>query len=105
MTYTPAGADIDAVFDVKVVYQQDHTRRRPRRRCRRPSCRGPACSALIDYEKVYAADPGDDIFEKRGIYRDGAIVVVRPDQYVANVLPLGAREELSNFFAPILIER
>ena len=38
----------------------------------------------------------------RGIYRDGAVVVVRPDQYVANVLPLTAKAELAAFFAPLL---
>jgi phenol 2-monooxygenase len=29
-------------------------------------------------------------------------VVVRPDQYVANVLPLTATAELAAFFAPLL---
>jgi phenol 2-monooxygenase len=57
---------------------------------------------LIDYEKVYAADPASDIFEQRGVSRAGAIVVVRPDQYVADVLPLPATSELAAFFAPIL---
>jgi phenol 2-monooxygenase len=57
---------------------------------------------LVDYEKVYAADPADDIFELRGIDRAGAIVVVRPDQYVSHVLPLSATDELAAFFAPIL---
>ena len=32
----------------------------------------------------------------------GAVVVVRPDQYVAHVLPLQTREELTDFFAGIL---
>ena len=51
---------------------------------------------------MYAADPADDIFEQCGIDRAGAIVVVRPDQYVANVLPLTATAELAAFFEPIL---
>lgn len=59
--------------------------------------------ALIDYEKVYAADPHDDVFEVRGIDRGGALVVVRPDQYVAHVLPVGAHGELAAFFGPILV--
>jgi phenol 2-monooxygenase (NADPH) len=29
-------------------------------------------------------------------------VIVRPDQYVAHVLPLTATDELAAFFAPIL---
>lgn len=98
---TPESADRDAWFDVKVVYQQPYTDVDlgvvpelflPRS--------GPF--QLIDYEKVYAADPKDDVFEARGIDRAGAVVVVRPDQYVANVLPLTATVELAAFFQPIL---
>ena len=96
--YTPIGTDGDSRFDIKVVYQQAHTSVDlggvpsiflPRG--------GPF--GLVDYEKVYATDPVVDIFDERGIDRDGAIVVVRPDQYVAQVLPLGATEELADFFA------
>jgi phenol 2-monooxygenase len=98
---TPADADRDAWFDVKVVYQQDHVNVdinavpdafRPRT--------GPF--ELIDLEKVYAVDPDQDIFDLRGIDRRGVVVVVRPDQYVANVLPLTATDELAAFFRPIL---
>ncbi len=59
---------------------------------------------LIDYEKVYATLPDDDIFEVRGISRDGCVVVVRPDQYVAHVLPLSATDELADFFAQNMLE-
>ncbi|MDN4598272.1 FAD-binding monooxygenase [Leifsonia virtsii] len=101
---TPASADPDAWFDVKVVYQQAHTAVDlgvvPELFLPRV---GPF--GLIDYEKVYAADPADDIFAARGIHRDGAIVVVRPDQYVADVLPLTATDELAAFFRPILATR
>jgi Domain of unknown function (DUF2437) len=41
---------------------------------------------LIDYEKIFCADvlSGQDIFDMRGIDRkNGCIVIVRPDQYVA----------------------
>jgi phenol 2-monooxygenase (NADPH) len=101
---TPEGSDVDAWFDVKVIYQQDHTGVDigavpdvflPRS--------GPF--GLIDYEKVYAADPAQDIFELRGIDRGGAVVVVRPDQYVASILPLTATDELAAFFGPILLSR
>ena len=60
---------------------------------------------LTDYEKVYATDPNADIFELRGLDRSGVVVVVRPDQYVANVLPLTATAELAAFFAPLLQPR
>ncbi|SDS94507.1 FAD-binding monooxygenase [Microterricola viridarii] len=100
--HTPAGGDIDAVFDVKVVYQQAHTEfdlgSVPEAFLPRT---GPF--GLIDYEKVYAALPADDIFEQRGISRTGAVVVVRPDQYVAAVLPLSATGELADFFAQNLL--
>ena len=39
-----------------------------------------------------------------GESRDGAIVVVRPDHYVANILPLTSRGELADFFRPLLNE-
>jgi phenol 2-monooxygenase len=101
---TPAGADPDAWFDVKVIYQQDHTSidigAVPE--AFRPQV-GPF--QLTDYEKVYATDPTADIFELRGLDRGGVVVVVRPDQYVANVLPLTATAELSAFFAPLLPDR
>lgn len=101
VAFTPPDADADALFDVKVVYQQDHTgvdiglvpvAFKPRV--------GPF--GLIDYEKAYSADPHDDIFEVREIDRGGAIVVVRPDQYVAHVLPLTATPELTEFFRPLM---
>ena len=102
LRHTPAGTDPDSVLDVKVVYQQDHFGVefadvpdvfKPRV--------GPF--GLIDYEKVYATDPAHDIFELRGIDRGGAVVVVRPDQYVAAVLPLSATAELREFFAGALL--
>ncbi|MFJ6000625.1 FAD-binding monooxygenase [Arthrobacter sp. NPDC092385] len=101
---TPRGADRDAWFDVKVIYQQAHTRvdigQVPREF--RPAV-GPF--GLTDYEKVYAADPAADIFDLRGIDRTGAVVVVRPDQYVAHVLPLADTAGLARFFAPLLRSR
>jgi phenol 2-monooxygenase (NADPH) len=42
---------------------------------------------------------GHDIFAMRGINRDaGCMVVVRPDQYVAHVLPLDGYAQLAAFF-------
>ncbi|RAX47915.1 3-hydroxybenzoate 4-monooxygenase [Arthrobacter sp. AQ5-05] len=97
---TPAGLDEDAWFDVKVIYQQKHEdidiNAVPR--AFKPEV-GPF--KLTDYEKVYGMVPGADIFETRGLAREGVIVVVRPDQYVANVLPLDATEELGAYFAQI----
>lgn len=98
---TPAGLDPDAWFDVKAIYRQPHTELELRRA---PEVFLPRVGefGLIDYEKVYAALPDDDIFTRRGIHADGAIVVVRPDQYVALVSPLDAVDELGAFFAGVL---
>lgn len=106
--YTPSGADVDAVFDIKVIFQQGHDElditRAPE--VFRPKT-GPL--GLMDWEKVFAAGPSywcrTDIFEERGISRDGAIVVVRPDGYVAHVLPLTATAELAEFFAGQMLPR
>jgi phenol 2-monooxygenase len=56
---------------------------------------------LLDYEKMFCADlkSGNDIFTTRGIDREaGCMVVVRPDQYVAHVLPLDGFQELTSYF-------
>ena len=98
---TPEGADRDAWFDVKVIYQQDHTGIDIGSV---PAVFKPEVGPfkLTYLEKVYGTDPAADIFELRGLDRGGVVVVVRPDQYVANVLPLTATAELAAFFAPIL---
>ncbi|MGN6753033.1 MAG: FAD-binding monooxygenase [Intrasporangium sp.] len=102
--FTPKGADLDAVFDVKAVYQQDYT---AVDLSTVPPVFLPRVGPfqLIDYEKVYAALPDPDIFEARDIDRGGCVVVVRPDQYVAHVLPLSATSELTEFFAQNMLER
>lgn len=95
--YTPKRADLDSVFDVKVISQEAFTEVELNKvpKIFRPQS-GPF--GLTDYEKVYSADPSHNIFEERGISRNGAVVVVRPDQYVASVLPLDAHQELAAFF-------
>jgi phenol 2-monooxygenase len=104
--YTPAGADPDAVFDVRAILQQRH---RDVRLDDLPPLLLPRKGryGLIDYEKAFAPDwttGADDIFELRGIHREeGALVIVRPDQYVAHVLPLDAHTELAAYFAPLLL--
>ncbi|SDZ45711.1 FAD-binding monooxygenase [Herbiconiux ginsengi] len=99
VAYTPTGTDRDSVFDVKVVYPQVHTEVDI---ATVPAIFLPRVGpfGLIDYEKVYAGAPGDAIHDQRGIdRRDGCVVVVRPDQYVAHVLPFTATTELAEFFA------
>ena len=100
--HTRAGADIDSVIDVRAVFPQAHrevaleatpTLLRPRK----------GRLGLVDYEKMFCPDfRAGDIFGARGIDRDGAIIVVRPDQYVAHVLPLDGFDELAAFFGGFL---
>ncbi|MFJ9929065.1 MULTISPECIES: FAD-dependent monooxygenase [Streptomyces] len=94
----PEGVRPDDWFDLKVTYQQDHhaVELSDVPEVFRPRV-GPY--GLVDRERVHAVIPEDDIFAARGISRDGAVIVVRPDQYVAHVLPLTATGELAEFFA------
>lgn len=105
--YTASRADIDSVLDVRGVFQQEHR-----------SLSIEAMPALLlppkgrlglrDYEKMFCADhkDGDDIFDIRGVNRKaGCIVVVRPDQYVANVLPLDGYEALAAFFDGFMVPK
>jgi phenol 2-monooxygenase (NADPH) len=102
--YTPAAADVDSVFDVRAVFQQYH---RDLALADLPSLLVPRKGryGLVDYEKAFTADRRYDVFDLRRIDRDqGALVVVRPDQYVSHVLPLDAHADLAAFFAPLLTE-
>lgn len=87
-------------FDVKIVYPRtyDEVTMADVPDVFRPRV-GPF--ELFDDENVFAIDPADDIFERREISPAGAIVVVRPDQYVANVLPLDGAEDFARFFSSV----
>jgi phenol 2-monooxygenase len=100
---TPAGAEPDSVVDVRAVLQQGH---RDVAVDALPSVLLPRKGrfGLVDYEKVFCPDPrAGDLFDTRGIDRDaGCLVLVRPDQHVAAVLPLDGHEELADFLAGVL---
>lgn len=102
--HTQPGEDIDAVIDVRAIFQQTFDQLAVERM---PSLLRPCTGklGLQDHEKVFCVDHkgAGDIFTMRGIDRErGCIVVVRPDQYVAHVLPLDGFTALSAFFAGIL---
>ena len=106
LRHTPAGADVDAVIDVRAVFQAPH---RELTLGAMPALLLPNKGrlGLVDYEKIFcpAVDPAQDIFDLRGIdRRHGCIVVVRPDQYVAQVLPLGGHDALGSFFAGFMLD-
>jgi phenol 2-monooxygenase len=104
--FTPADADVDAVFDVKAVYQQPFEEVEV---TSAPALFQPKTGplGLTDWEKVYAAGPSKwtetDIFAARELSRDGVVIVVRPDQYVAVILPLDDTAELAEFLEGALL--
>ncbi|MEQ6204528.1 FAD-dependent monooxygenase [Sulfitobacter sp. HNIBRBA2951] len=98
--FTDPAADMDSVFDMRAVFQCSHREMDisalPRALVPRKGLYG-----LIDYEKAFCPDlkHGPDIFDHRGIDRaQGALILVRPDQYVASVLPLDAFAQVEAFF-------
>jgi phenol 2-monooxygenase len=102
--FTPVGWAPDSVIDVRAIFQQPHHTLSP---SDLPPVLLPQKGrfGLIDYEKAFCPDPSTaDIFDMRGIRRDsGCIVIVRPDQYVSDILPLDAHDALSAFFDRILV--
>jgi phenol 2-monooxygenase (NADPH) len=101
--YTRSDEDIDALIDVRAVFQQAFDALAYEEI---PPLLTPLKGkfGLMDREKVFCVDHKGqgNIFDMRGIDTDqGCMVVVRPDQYVAHVLPLDAFQELSDFLAGI----
>jgi phenol 2-monooxygenase len=103
--YTREGEDIDSVIDVRAVLQQGH---RDLALEAMPAFLLPRKGryGLRDYEKLFCPDlkSGHDIFDMRGLDRaGGCTVIVRPDQYVAHVLPLDGFRELAAFFGGFML--
>lgn len=99
--YTPISADIDSVIDVVAVFQQQSLSIDTM-----PDFLWPAKGVLglRDYEKVFCAQPINDIFDLRGLDRSiGCMVIVRPDQHIAQILPLTAHTELTQFFDGFMV--
>jgi phenol 2-monooxygenase len=102
--YRRAGDDVDAVIDLRAIVQQGH---RDLRLETMPELLLPRKGrlGLRDYEKIFCPDlhSGQDIFDLRGIDRErGCIVIVRPDQYIAHVLPLEGHAALATYFEGVL---
>ena len=91
------GDDISTLIEPNVIYQSEYTTF---------ACpevpeifRPPVGELGLDYwEKIYSVIPENNIFDLRGIRKDGAVVIVRPDQYVAAVLPLNDFEGICAYF-------
>lgn len=104
LRHTAKGADLDSVIDVRAIFQADH--RDLALEDMHPfllPLKGRY--GLRDYEKIFCPDlsGGNDIFDQRGIDRKkGCMVIVRPDQYIGEVLPLDGFAGLSAYFSGIL---
>ena len=104
--YTPAGADVDAIFDLRAVFQQSHHQLAI---TAMPDLLFPRKGryGLRDYEKAFCAlaETSQNIYALRGIDREqGCLVVVRPDQYIAHILPLDATQALADFWAGFMLD-
>ncbi|SFB72999.1 FAD-binding monooxygenase [Tropicimonas isoalkanivorans] len=102
--YARPDEDIDGLIDLRAVFQQtfDALHYEDIPALLKPE---KGKYGLQDHEKVFCVDHkgAGDIFDMRGIDRArGCMVVVRPDQYIAHVLPLDGFEELSRFFDGVL---
>ena len=105
LRYTKDGDDCDALIDVRGIVQCGF---RDIQITDLPALLRPQKGrlGLVDYEKAFCADliSGNDVYDMRNINRDtGCIVIVRPDQYVANILPLDAQDDLATFFDGIFL--
>jgi len=99
--FTPKGADIDSVIDVYGVFQQQDLAIEEM-----PDFLWPRKGkyGLRDYEKVFQAIEENNIFSQRAInVETGCMVVVRPDQHIACILPLTEHKALSDFFEEFMI--
>ena len=105
VNHTRRDEDIDAVIDLRAVFQDTFDRLSYGDM---PSLLKPTKGkfGLQDHEKAFCVDHkgAGDIFDMRGIDRQkGCMIVVRPDQYIANVLPLDGFAELADCFAGFLL--
>ena len=91
---TPDDADPDSIIDLRTIVQTPH-RETAADITRFP---GKGRFGLRDMEKLFCPDPRADVFDTRGIDRQtGALVLVRPDQYVSHVLPPSQQDALVNW--------
>ncbi|KAJ5728159.1 hypothetical protein N7493_004489 [Penicillium malachiteum] len=109
-TYTPPSNDIDSLMELIVV---GHGKRHDVELEQIPECFYPVTSKnqTKDLHKIYYDDESYNkghghAYEFLGIDpKEGALVVVRPDQYVSAVLNLHEYEEIGKFFGGFLISQ
>lgn len=99
-TFNREGSDCDEIFDIRFILQGEPSEYVD---LRLPFLMRPekGSYSLIDYEKIFCSGGPDidDIFVAREINKeDGCIVIVRPDQHVAGVLPIDQYKRMTDFF-------
>ncbi|SMX44657.1 FAD-dependent monooxygenase [Octadecabacter ascidiaceicola] len=101
LKYTPKRSDFDSVIDTYAVFQQSDLSMHDLHGALWPA---KGKYGLRDYEKVFHAQEDNDVYDLRGIDRDtGCIVIVRPDQHIASILPVTAHDDLAQFFDVFMI--
>ncbi|MBR9865881.1 MAG: 3-hydroxybenzoate 4-monooxygenase [Oceanospirillales bacterium] len=103
--FTGKDEDIDGLIDLRAVFQQTFDQLAYEEM---PSllCPTKGRLGLQDHEKVFCVDHKGlgDIYAMRGIDREqGCMIIVRPDQYIAQVLPLDGYQQLTAFFDGIYL--
>lgn len=107
--FTSSKADVDSIFDIRAVFQQE---RKTLDVAALPEVLLPHKGkfGIQDYEKTFTDEQSfgfghGEVYKERGISKEGCVVVVRPDQYVSAVLPLGeeAFEPLETFFGGFMV--
>ena len=100
--YTPKNFDIDSIIDVVTVFQHKNEASIEQMDDYFKPKKGKY--KLRDYEKVFTSIPEKDIFKSRMINRrEGCILIVRPDQHIANILSLDCHRSLALFFEKIML--
>ena len=105
--FTKTDEDIDSIFDVRVIFQQPY-RKINLEKINPFLLPQKGKLGLRDYEKIFCIDSknDEDIYKMRKINTEkGCLVVVRPDQHIANILPLDAFKEISQFFDKFMTKR
>ncbi|PGH20104.1 hypothetical protein AJ80_03672 [Polytolypa hystricis UAMH7299] len=108
--FTPPGAKIDSVIEILTIHSAP---RRDIELTDLPEIFHPYCETIgWDYWKVFADDESyheghGQCYENLGLERKGAgaVVVLRPDQYVSWVGEMGDYEGLEKFFGGFMVER
>lgn len=104
--FTPTGGPVDTVFDILLVHKAPRTVVTifdfPSVFRRFSETEG------YDYDKIYVDDVSyheghGNLYKRFGISEKGCIVIVRPDQHVSYVGPLGEPAAVTQFFSNFMV--